>query len=567
MLVGFLLVVLTVFSIASYFFLPEIVNTPETRAFLARQLTLSIVVAALASGVFGWLWSTQNRDLKARQNKVFEIQRDAMSRQVEVLSAQSATCILDPTGTIEAASQGFVDILNTSSDRLLGQQLEVAVPCFKDSKLQKMLADARENGLFGSGEIVGCPSLRPGRVSVHLTVIPQFDKEGSLSQTLLVLSDKTEAKISETNRFLSLMLEELQEEIYVYDAETLEIRYVNQSARKRCGWSHDAAGSRKISDAVPNFSIDLFQEHVDPLLKRDQNASTIEIRHAEQIVEVVTRKVIGLDGAGLFVSSLRDLSHRNEIETAKLQTVSMVSHELRSPLASIKGSLSLLKSGSLGELPSSVEKVLEIADRNSERLLLIVNDILDFEKIRSGNMDFTTAPISLKALLREAVEVNQPFADRHGIRLQVGDIPDAARVHANQDRIIQVLTNLLSNAVKFSDAGDIVMVDAIDENGSWRIAISDNGPGMPEHAISDIGKPFHQQMPVDGRKREGTGLGLTIVKQILGNHGAELSVQSAVGAGSTFSFALRSGTLPGDPARFDGLVEKAADQKSNAMYS
>ena len=549
MFVGFLLVLVPVLAVGSYYLTPGISDNPDLRSFFTQQLAASAAIALLAVVSIRLLW----------QEKILKFQQDVMDRQVEVLSSNGATSIVDPSGTVVAASDALLDMLGITSQDMIGQQLEDVVPCFKEDRLRRALSDAHDRGKFWSGEVSGCPTKNRGRVIAHITVIPQVDKDGQNHQALLVLADKTQEKISETNQFLGIMLEELQEEIYVYEAESLAIRYLNQLARERCGWSVETARSHKISETIPNFNIDLFRKHVGPLLTKEQESATIELRSAEDTVEVVTRKMTGLDGTKLFVSSLRDLSHRSEIEAAKLQTVSMVSHELRSPLASIKGSLSLLKSGSLGELPPSVSKVVEIADRNSERLLLIVNDILDLEKIRSGKMDFSTTSVGLKALLAEAIEANQPYADRHGVKLRLSEVPEHAKVTVNQDRIMQVLTNLLSNAIKFSDAGDKVLLDVENEDDGWLVSVSDNGPGMHEQAIAEIGKPFNQHTPVDGKKREGTGLGLTIVKQILGYHGTKLAVESTIGAGSTFSFTLKSAALaeePAGPKKFGGVTSE-----------
>ncbi len=566
MLVGFLFVLMTGMAVASYFFAPGFADNPPLQSFFTRHLAISAAVALLAVISIRLLWNAQFKRFEERQEKILQFQQDVMDRQVELLSSNGATCILDSSGKVVAASEGLFDMLGIPSSDLVGQTLEDVVPCFKQERLRKALSDAHESGKFWSGEVSGYPTPDRGHVIAEMTVIPQIDKSGENHQVLLVLSDKTQDRISETNQFLGLMLEELQEEIYVYEAESLGIRYLNQSARERCGWSVDTARKRKISETIPHFNIDLFRKHVGPLLANEQDSATIEIRSADDVVEVVTRKMTGLDGANLFVSSLRDLSHRNEIEAAKMQTVSMVSHELRSPLASIKGSLSLLKSGSLGELSPSVSKVVEIADRNSERLLLIVNDILDLEKIRSGKMDFSTTPIGLGALLAEAIEANQPYADRHGVDLRLSDVPENATVAVNQDRIMQVLTNLLSNAIKFSDTGDTVLLGVENEGDGWRISVSDNGPGMHEQAIAEIGKPFNQHKPLDGKKREGTGLGLTIVKQILGYHGTKLAVESTKGAGSTFSFALKSSGAAGETVnlkKFGG----AAGESPRTLHS
>ncbi|MCL3883909.1 HAMP domain-containing sensor histidine kinase [Marivita sp. GX14005] len=337
---------------------------------------------------------------------------------------------------------------------------------------------------------------------------------------------------------LHAALEHLNEDVYLYDAETLELRYLNREARARCRWRESDLQGKRIGDTVPGFDMDLFRQHTDPLLSGEKDATTIQAMHAKGPVEVVTRLILGSDGKRLFVSTLRDLSERHEIEQARMQTISMISHELRTPLTSIKGALALLNSGALGGMSPQAGDILAIANRNSDRLLNMINDILDYEKLASDKMTFSDVRIDLHKLVLEALENMKGYAELNHVRLRLERPDTPARAFGDPNRLMQVLVNLISNAAKFSpDNGEVtIRLERID--GGWRLSVHDNGPGIPEAMIAKIGQPFLQLEATQNKKHLGTGLGLTIVKRILSHYRLGLLVTSREGHGSEFAFEM-----------------------------
>ena len=160
----------------------------------------------------------------------------------------------------------------------------------------------------------------------------------------------------------------------------------------------------------------------------------------------------------------------------KKEFVSTVSHELRTPLTSIRGSLTLLSVGAMGALPDQAKKVVSIAERNTIRLIGLINDILDIEKLEAGKLDMVFENTGMKDILERSEQSVNTFAANNGVKLEM--LPSDAEVYADGDRIVQVLVNLLSNAIKFSPANKQVEINIQNHNGSTRLEVIDQGPGL-----------------------------------------------------------------------------------------
>ncbi len=238
------------------------------------------------------------------------------------------------------------------------------------------------------------------------------------------------------------------------------------------------------------------------------------------------------------VVTFRDVSDRRATERAKDEFTSVVSHELRTPLTSIRGSLGLLAGGVLGALPEQAQRMLDIAVSNTDRLVRLINDILDIERMESGKASLAREHCSAADLVAQAVEVVQSMADGAGVEIVTR--PVDARLWADPDRIVQTLTNLLSNAVKFSPGGGTVSVVVARQNEDVLFSVADQGRGIPADKLEAVFGRFQQVDASDSRDKGGTGLGLAISRSIVAQHGGRIWVDSVMGEGSTFSF-----TVPG----------------------
>jgi PAS domain S-box-containing protein len=235
-----------------------------------------------------------------------------------------------------------------------------------------------------------------------------------------------------------------------------------------------------------------------------------------------------------YVAVIRDITERRQVEQMKSEFVSTVSHELRTPLTSIAGSLGLISGGAAGALPERAARLVEIAHSNSKRLVRLINDILDIEKIESGKMPFEIVDLHLASFLQQAVAANQAYADEHKVGLELGAVPADAVVRADPDRLMQVMTNLISNAAKFSPAGAAVRIAVEPLDRRWRIGIADRGAGIPDEFRGRIFQKFAQADSSDTRAKGGTGLGLSIVREIMARLGGAIDFETRQGQGTTF---------------------------------
>ncbi|OWY68320.1 hypothetical protein B7486_27045 [cyanobacterium TDX16] len=289
---------------------------------------------------------------------------------------------------------------------------------------------------------------------------------------------------------------------------------------------------------------------------------------------------LNLGGETVYTVYLHDVSDRKQIERMKDEFISIVSHELRTPLTSIHGSLGMLASGLLQPDSPQGQRLLQIATDSTERLVRLINDILDIERIESGKVKMEKESCDVTELITEAVNVMQPLADKAGITLSVSSLP--IQVWADPDRIVQTLTNLLSNAIKFSPSGSTVWLSVElgsreqgagsrgekragntggeIQNPKFKIQnsnisdplaprsslltphitfqVKDTGRGIPADKLDSIFERFQQVDSTDSRKHDGTGLGLAICRSIVQQHDGRIWVESVLGEGSTFYFTL-----------------------------
>lgn len=241
---------------------------------------------------------------------------------------------------------------------------------------------------------------------------------------------------------------------------------------------------------------------------------------------------------GMTLAFGQDITRRKEVDRLKNEFISTVSHELRTPLTSIRGSLGLIAGGVAGPIPDRAKNMIDIAYKNSERLVRLINDILDIEKIESGKMELRFKPIELVPLIEQAVEANRSYGEQYQVSFVIAKAPPNLRINADADRMTQVLTNLLSNAAKFSPPHSEVEIRVRHNGKQLHVEVCDHGAGIPEEFKNRIFQKFAQADSSDTRQKGGTGLGLSIVKAIIEKHGGTIGFNSTVGMGTTFYFNL-----------------------------
>lgn len=321
---------------------------------------------------------------------------------------------------------------------------------------------------------------------------------------------------------------------------TLEGRllYVNRAWREKLGYAH-----HEVS-ALTSYQV------LDPVHEDEIRATNVQLM-AGKVVRDIKRTLIAKDGRRIRVQGsmscrfqggkpayvraiFHDVTEREKIERMKDELIAIANHEMRSPLMAILTSLELLKKD-LESVPERSRRILDLALRNSQRLLDLVNDYLDLDKLDSGGAPFDLETLELSPLVERALEINRPLGERAGVALELGAVLGGARVRGDEERLTQVMTNLLSNAVKFSKSGDAVRVEIVRQSGSLRVLVRDAGPGIPDAFKPRIFGKFCQ---ADGKKRGGSGLGLAISKAIVERHAGRIGFESEPGKGTTFYFDL-----------------------------
>ncbi|TAN50407.1 MAG: PAS domain-containing sensor histidine kinase [Betaproteobacteria bacterium] len=234
----------------------------------------------------------------------------------------------------------------------------------------------------------------------------------------------------------------------------------------------------------------------------------------------------------------RDITQQLEAERLKQEFTSTLSHELRTPLTAVLGALQLVNSGAVGSPDAEVRELTQIAERNSQRLLELINDVLDLEKVEAGKLPVELQAMPLEELVRESLTLNRAYGERFGVRFAMSDELPSALVHADRRRVLQVMTNLLSNAAKFSPQGATVEVTLQDLGSHLRVGVHDRGPGIPHGFHARIFSRFAQADMSLTREKGGTGLGLAICKRLVELMGGRIGFSARAGGGTTFWFEL-----------------------------
>jgi PAS domain S-box-containing protein len=259
-------------------------------------------------------------------------------------------------------------------------------------------------------------------------------------------------------------------------------------------------------------------------------------RSAREFPVEVTSWTIETGETPVFSCFVRDISERQAVERAKNEFVSVVGHELRTPLTSIHGVLGLLRAGLLGDLSDRGQQMVDIAVHNTDRLVRLINDILDIERLNSGRVSLQHQQCDSAALAMRSIEARRPMAESAGVSLEIDALPGS--VWADPDRLEQTLTNLLSNAIKFSSHGGTVLLTARTTGNELCFQVRDHGRGIPPEHLELIFDRFQQVDGSDAREKEGTGLGLAICRTIVEQHGGRIWAESEPGQGATMSITL-----------------------------
>jgi len=385
----------------------------------------------------------------------------------------------------------------------------------------------------------------------------RMDVQGGVSFVLTHGMDVTEQQHAEDELSLArrqreLVLAAVGDGIYGTDLQG-RLTFMNPAAAKLFGYSQDELLNQDMHKMIHHSHADGTAHNPAncPIRAAMQRGEGVRMRddvfwrkdRTSFPVEYVASPILDEGKVTGMVVAFQDVSERRRLDKMKDEFISTVSHELRTPLTSLQASLKLISSGALDKRPEKQKQMIDVAIGNCDRLVRLVNDILDFDKVEKGGMPLTRTVIPAIDLLRRAADGEHEAADKAQITFRF-DAPTALTVWADQDRVLQVLAELVTNAIKFSPPQTIIKLSAsISGPNEVCITVEDQGRGIAKEKVDMIFERFQQGDASDSRALGGTGLGLAICRRIIQQHGGKIWVESELGKGSKFFFTLPSGAM------------------------
>ncbi|MFP5230061.1 MAG: PAS domain S-box protein [Acidobacteriota bacterium] len=473
----------------------------------------------------------------------------------------------DLEGRILSINASAAESLGYRAEEMVGRRLSDFVPDEDRSAFDTYL---RKIAL--SGEEQGTISLRHRHGDVR--IIAWRNRLLDLPEVLpfvlghgLDVTEKTDAenKLHAVMRQRESILESVGDGIYGADMQG-RIIFVNEVGARMLGYNQDEMEGKDLLQVLGHARADGSPYRIEDSPIYAARGSSTPIRARDEVfrhkdghpipVEYVACPMLSNGRMSGIVVAFQDVTERRRLDRMKDEFISTVSHELRTPLTALRAALGLIAGGALEKRPEKRAQMMDVAIGNCDRLVRLVNDILDFERMGAGRLPMRFQEVEAKDLLRRATDLQHPSAQKAGI----GFIVDAPPLilWVDEDRILQTLGNLISNAIKFSPAGSEITLRARVQSATEAIlSVEDKGRGIPPEKLDIIFERFQQVDASDSRDMGGTGLGLAICRNIVRQHGGRIWAESVVGKGSTFYF-----TVPRSAARAEIPGETSAGASS-----
>ncbi len=500
-----------------------------------------------------------NRELEARvEARAAELKKSEQRFRSLFESAPDFIYVLDQQGVIQQVNSTVLSRSGYEASDLLGQPFVTMLKPETSEVDQTELAQLLIAGDHHQEMEFVCKDGQILTMDCSCSVVKNDESE---SYVLVLQRDITQRKQAERERaelLATLQASEHRWQSFLSNVRMLvvsvdlagNVEYMNPYFLDLMGCSQDdVIGQNWFDSFTPSAQNVMDQQAFQAVLSGDERShyqSCIELPSGEKrviswngtLLQDAYGNPIGMFGIG------EDITERDAVDRMKSEFISVVSHELRTPLTSIHGALDLLSGGLIDPQSDRGQHVFSIAVENSDRLVKLVNDILELERLESGKIKLHYSSISTQELMQRAYDLMELMAERAGITLAL-EKKDVL-LWADSDRLIQVLTNLVGNAIKFSDAPATVWVavEAVSHPAEATVAdvvkftVRDEGRGIPADKVEGIFERFHQVDASDSRRKGGTGLGLAICRSIVQQHGGNIWVESTLGEGSSFYFTI-----------------------------
>ena len=484
--------------------------------------------------------------LQLRRNIMLaEAQKDVLESEIRskifyrsAVEEHTVFLMLKPNGRISHANENFCVTTGRNQAALLGKPLADILPDREQELLRNDIMKAMEVGAPWDGPL---KILREdGSIAwAQCTVIPVSASGEKLSEIAVVATDMTQTRKGISDESFHDSLELIEDQVVVLRPGTLDLLYCNRAATEKL-IENRVGGTwqdRRAKDILTDSDVRALEMRCEALEEGPQRRMTWEVTAQNGTPYEISLEYVQPDNdEPRFIAIYRDITDRKVAEKAKNEFVATVSHELRTPLTSMKGALGLAKSGAIGDLTPQMDKMIGMAADNCDRLVLLINDMLDMEKIEAGKMDFKMAPVDVLEVVEKAIESNKFYAEKFKctMRLHLEEDDNGFMAMADKDRLTQVMDNLMSNASKFSVEGKEIIATLKIHRGRLRFTLRDFGCGIPKAAQATIFDKFTQADMGDTRSQGGTGLGLAIAKLIVESHKGAIFFASEADIGTEF---------------------------------
>ncbi len=479
-------------------------------------------------------------DILVRQ--IITISEDRRKNRQLIEYAPNAMLMINKKRQIRLINKEVEKLFGYHRSELIGQQLEILLPARFKSKHPKYVDqyfEAPSIRSMGAGRDLFGLKKDGSEVAIEIGLNPLVLEEGTF--ILASIIDITERKKAE-ERF-RLIVESVPNSMLMID-KNRTITLINKQLEKLFGYKRDELIGQQLEILLPDrfktkhpeFVANYFKSLSIRSMGAGRDLYGLKKDGTEVAIEIGLNPLVLQEGT-FILASIIDITERKKMEQMKVEFISTVSHELRTPLTSVRGSLGLLLSEKFGDISKDVKDLLNIALTNCERLIRLINDILDIEKMESGQDDFKLVPTKLTNLVQDVLSANKGYSEQYEVRLQF-ESDFSEMIYIDPDKITQVITNLLSNAIKFSPAGESILVKINGLDKKVRVSIIDNGSGIPENFKNKIFEKFSQADSSDRREKGGTGLGLNICKTIVEKHSGIISFDPEKTKGAHFYFDL-----------------------------
>ncbi|HEY1984212.1 MAG TPA: PAS domain S-box protein [Terracidiphilus sp.] len=456
--------------------------------------------------------------MEGRLTSLNSFTAETLGYRMEDLSGRPVSELLDSTGAVR-----FQDCLRTLQTQ---EEWQGALPVRRSDGIYRRIA------------------FRSRRMELH----------GERAFVLIHGMDVTEQHEAEealhlATRQRELILESVGDGIYGIDLDG-RLTFINEAGARALGYHADELTGSDLHEVIHHSHADgtPYSRLTSPILQGMRRRETVRMRDevfwrrdgSKIPVEYIASPLIEDGNISGMVVAFQDVSERRRLEKMKDEFISTVSHELRTPLTSLRASLGLISSGTLDRRPEKQRQMIEMAIGNCDRLVRLVNDILDFDRVENGRLPLNRVVVPAGDLLRRAADVAHSEASSVHVTFQVS--AGTASVYADPDRALQVLNELVSNAIKFSPPNTVIRLSTQPAvEGEVCFIVQDQGRGIPTEKLEHIFKRFQQGDASDSRALGGTGLGLALCRSIIEQHGGRIWAESKPGEGSKFLF-----TLPAD---------------------